>query len=56
VSCHDLDIVEPFNGYCFGHALLKVCQYAIFYDKVARGLHYTLSKLPKWMCINVSHG
>jgi hypothetical protein len=56
VSCHDLDIVKPFDGYCLGHALLKVCQYVISDDKVVRGLHYASSKLPKWMGINVSHG
>ncbi len=25
VSCVNLDTTEPFDGFCFGHMLLKVC-------------------------------
>ncbi len=38
VSCGHLNTIEPFDGYSFGHALLKVCQYATSDDKVAHGL------------------
>ncbi len=38
VSCGHLNTIEPFDGYCFGHALLKVCQYATSDNKVAHGL------------------
>jgi hypothetical protein len=38
VSCGHLNTTEPFDGYCFGHVLLKVCQYATFDHKVVCGL------------------
>ncbi len=41
--CCDLDIVKPFNGYCFGHALL-VFQYATSDNKVVHAFHYASIK------------
>ncbi len=35
VLCDDLDMVEPFDDFCFSHAILKLCQYATFDDKVS---------------------
>jgi len=40
VSCGDIGIDEPFDSFCYGHALSKVCQYVTSYDKVVHGLHY----------------
>jgi hypothetical protein len=31
-------ILAPFEGVCFGHALFKACQYAIFSEKIRLGL------------------
>ncbi len=39
VSCDNLGLKEPFQGTYFGHAMLKVCQYGITYEKVFVGLH-----------------
>ncbi len=48
VFCVDLDTTKPFDGYCFGHALLKVCQYATS-NEVARGLSYaSIQKCITW--------
>jgi len=44
LSCGHLDTTEPFDGHCFGHTLSKVCQHAIFNDKVARMLQYASIK------------
>lgn len=43
MSCCDLDIAKPFNGYCFGH-VLSVFQYATSDDKVVRVFHYASIK------------
>jgi hypothetical protein len=43
VFCVDLDTTKPFDGYCFGHALSKVCQY-VTSKEVARGLSYASIK------------
>jgi hypothetical protein len=43
VSCVNLAMMEPFDGSCFGHALPKVCHYAIN-EKVAQGLSYASIK------------
>jgi hypothetical protein len=34
VLCGNLDMVEPFDDFCFNHAIFKLCQYATFDDKV----------------------
>jgi hypothetical protein len=39
--------MEPFNGSCFGHALSKVCHYAIIDEEVAQGLSYASIKTTK---------
>jgi hypothetical protein len=44
VFCVDLDTTKPFDGYCFGHALSKVCQYVTSDEKVAHGLLYASIK------------
>ena len=38
ISCEALQVVVPFEGTCFGHAMSKACQYATTDDKVARGM------------------
>lgn len=43
VCCHH-NMSKPFDGYSFGHTLLKVYQYANFDEKVACGLHYASLK------------
>jgi len=40
VSCDSLGLFVCFNSSCYGHALLKVCQYATLDDKVAKALCY----------------
>jgi len=44
VPCVDLDKAKPFDGYCFGHTLSKVCQYVTFDEKVGCGLLYASIK------------
>jgi hypothetical protein len=44
VSCVDLDKAKPFDDYCFGHTLSKVCQYVTFDEKVGCGLLYASIK------------
>jgi hypothetical protein len=44
VSCNNLGLLEPFDGSCFVHALSKVCQYIITYDKVCTCLNYASIK------------
>jgi hypothetical protein len=34
VLCGDLDMVNPFDDFCFNPAIFKLCQYATFDDKV----------------------
>jgi hypothetical protein len=34
VICDDLDMVEPFNDFCFSNEIFKLCQYATSDDKV----------------------
>lgn len=34
-------LLEPFDGFCLGHALSKVCWYVTSNDKVFIGLPYT---------------
>ena len=38
VTCEALEVVELFEGVCFGHAMNKACQYATTDDKVWEGL------------------
>jgi hypothetical protein len=38
VSYEKLKILAPFKNVCFGHALSKACQYAIFDENVSLGL------------------
>jgi len=38
VNFEELGILAPFKCVCFGHALLKACQYVIFDEKVILGL------------------
>jgi hypothetical protein len=38
VSCNNLGLLEPFDDIYFGHALSKVCQYAIADEKMFVGL------------------
>jgi len=38
VSYETLEILAPFEGVCFGHALFKACQYGIFDEKISLGL------------------
>jgi hypothetical protein len=33
-----MGLLAPFEGVCFGHALFKVCQYAISNEKVSSSL------------------
>jgi hypothetical protein len=39
-----LGLLEPFDGSCLGHALSKVCEYAITNDKMCIGLSYAFIK------------
>lgn len=39
VSCESLGLKEPFQGTCFGHAMLKACQYDTTNNKVSMGFH-----------------
>jgi hypothetical protein len=45
VSCVNVDTTKPFDGYCFGHMLSKVCQYVTSDKKVACGLLYAFIKI-----------
>jgi hypothetical protein len=36
--CETLGLEESFQGYCFGHAFSKACQYAIIEDKVCKNV------------------
>ncbi len=38
ITCEILAMQAPFEGVCFGHALSKACQYAIFDEKITSGL------------------
>jgi len=38
ITCEKLGMQALFEGVCFGHALLKVCQYATFDKKISFGL------------------
>jgi hypothetical protein len=40
VNYEKLKILTPFEGVCFGHALLKVCQHATSNEKVSSGLQH----------------
>ncbi len=40
VSCNSLGLLKPFDSLRFGHALSKVCQYAIINEKVFANLNY----------------
>jgi hypothetical protein len=44
VSCNNLDLLEPFDGTCFGHALSIVCKYVIANEKVPIGLPFVFIK------------
>jgi hypothetical protein len=44
VPCDDFGTIQPLDNYCYGHALSKVCQYAILDEKVACKLHYASIK------------
>lgn len=37
VSCENLGLEEPFQSTCFGHAMLKACQYDTTNNKVSMG-------------------
>jgi hypothetical protein len=39
VSCENLGLEEPFQGTCFGHNMLKACQYDTTNNKVFMGSH-----------------
>jgi hypothetical protein len=54
VCCH-FNTSKPFDGYCLGHVLSKVYQYAIIDEKVACKLHCTSTNLPKLKSTNVSN-
>jgi len=36
--CEILGLEESFQGYCFGHAFFKACQYAIIENKVCKNV------------------
>jgi len=38
VSCEILQLPQPFVGFCFGHVMLKACQYAMNEIKVGAGM------------------
>jgi len=38
VSCDMLGLEENFQGFCFGHAFSKACQYVITKEKVCKDL------------------
>ena len=38
VGCDSLDLLVPFEGFCFGHTLSKACQYATADEKVSKNL------------------
>lgn len=42
VSCENLGLEEPFQSTCFGHAMLKACQYDITNNKVSMGFPWHL--------------
>jgi hypothetical protein len=44
VSCNNLGMSKQFNESCFGHALLKMCQYATIDEKTFHGLNYASIK------------
>jgi hypothetical protein len=44
VFCIDLDTTKPFDGYCFGRTLSKVCQYVTSDEKATCGLPYAFIK------------
>jgi hypothetical protein len=45
MSCENLGLEEPFQGTCFGHAMLKACQYDTTNNKVSMASMTSLSKL-----------
>ncbi len=45
VSCNVLGLKESFLGTCFDHAFSKMCEYAITYEKVCKGLIYVSIKV-----------
>jgi hypothetical protein len=38
ISCEALNLFQPFDGTCFGHAMNKVVQYATNDDKMSKDL------------------
>jgi hypothetical protein len=38
ISCEALNLFQPFDGTCFGHAMNKVVQYATNDDKISKDL------------------
>jgi hypothetical protein len=44
VSCDVLGLQKRFQGTCFGHAFVKVCQYPTIYKKVCKYLQYVSIK------------
>ncbi len=45
VSCNNLNLLEPFDGTCFKHALLEVCQLVTVNEKMSIGLPSTFIKV-----------
>jgi hypothetical protein len=43
--CDFLGLLKPFDGSCFGHALSKVCQYAMINEKVDISLSFAFIKI-----------
>jgi len=41
VSYNNLGLLKPFDGICFRHAMLKVCEYVIINEKMSIGLSST---------------
>jgi hypothetical protein len=38
ISCEPLNLLQPFDGACFGHAMNKIAQYATNDNKISKDL------------------
>ncbi len=47
VSCDMLGLEENFQGFCFGHAFSKACQYVTIEKKICKYLQYVSIKATK---------
>ncbi len=45
MNCESSRLEEPFQSTCFGHVILKMCQYGTTNNKVCVGLHNIFVKL-----------